>query len=218
MSSPRVHTSRRTALTLALSAPLVLAACDLDPPTAEPSESPTVPPPPDAEVVASARQAILLTVALLEAVSARHRRLRADIRPLLRLHAAHLEVLDNGSEDGAEDEAVAPALPADTALMARTQVSDAESSLRSGPRRRGPSGRQRRPGPRPGQHVGGRDAARGHMSTLEALQVTLAAEHAAIFVYGDAGAHTSQSAEPALFDLVSTLYRTHRARRDRCGS
>ena len=52
------------------------------------------------------------------------------------------------------------------------------------------------------------------MSTLEALQVTLAAEHAAIFLYGDAGAHTSQSAEPALFDLVSTLYRTHRARRD----
>jgi hypothetical protein len=125
VSSPRVHASRRTALALALSAPLVLVACDLDPPTAEPSESPTVPAPPDAEVVASSRQAILLTVALLEAVSARHRRLRADIRPLLRLHAAHLEVLDDGSEDEAEE----PALPADTALMARTQVSDAESSL-----------------------------------------------------------------------------------------
>lgn len=52
------------------------------------------------------------------------------------------------------------------------------------------------------------------MSTIESLQDTLAAEHAAIFLYGDAGAHTSQSAEPALFDLVSALYRTHRARRD----
>ena len=52
------------------------------------------------------------------------------------------------------------------------------------------------------------------MSTIESLQATLAAEHAAIFVYGDAGAHTSQSAEPALFSTVSTLYRTHRARRD----
>ncbi|WP_310528247.1 ferritin-like domain-containing protein [Nocardioides sp.] len=52
------------------------------------------------------------------------------------------------------------------------------------------------------------------MSTLESLQATLAAEHAAIFVYGDAGAHTSQSAEPALFETISTLYRTHRARRD----
>lgn len=52
------------------------------------------------------------------------------------------------------------------------------------------------------------------MSTIESLQATLAAEHAAIFVYGDAGAHTSQSAEPELFATISTLYRTHRARRD----
>lgn len=52
------------------------------------------------------------------------------------------------------------------------------------------------------------------MSTIDALQATLAAEHAAIFVYGDAGAHTSQSAEPDLFSTISTLYRTHRSRRD----
>lgn len=125
MSSLRVPTSRRTALTLALSAPLALAACDLDPPSATPSPSPTAAPLPDAEVVASATREILLTVALLEAVSARHRPLRADIRPLLALHAAHLEVLD----DGSEDPAAAAALPADTPPLARTQVSDAESSL-----------------------------------------------------------------------------------------
>lgn len=52
------------------------------------------------------------------------------------------------------------------------------------------------------------------MSTIASLQATLAAEHAAIFVYGDAGAHTSQSAEPDLFGLISMLYRVHRARRD----
>lgn len=52
------------------------------------------------------------------------------------------------------------------------------------------------------------------MSTIESLQATLAAEHAAVFVYGDAGAHTSQSAEPDLFDLITSLYRAHRARRD----
>lgn len=52
------------------------------------------------------------------------------------------------------------------------------------------------------------------MNTIESLQATLAAEHAAIFLYGDAGAHTSQSAEPDLFGTVSMLYRTHRARRD----
>ena len=52
------------------------------------------------------------------------------------------------------------------------------------------------------------------MSTIEALQATLAAEHAAVFLYGDAGAHTSQSAEPVLFGTISALYRAHRARRD----
>jgi len=52
------------------------------------------------------------------------------------------------------------------------------------------------------------------MSPVTSLQTTLAAEHAAIFLYGDAGAHTSQSAEPELFAIISTLYHTHRARRD----
>lgn len=52
------------------------------------------------------------------------------------------------------------------------------------------------------------------MSTIESLQATLAGEHAAIYLYGDAGAHTSRSAEPELFSTISLLYRTHRARRD----
>lgn len=52
------------------------------------------------------------------------------------------------------------------------------------------------------------------MTTLASLQATLAGEHAAIFAYGDAGAHTSQSAQPELFVTISLLYRTHRARRD----
>jgi hypothetical protein len=125
VSTPRAHTSRRTALALALSTPLAMAACDLDPPSAAPSESPTTPPPPDTEVVASARKAILLTVALLEVVSTQHRPLRADIRPLLDLHAAHLEVLD----DGSEDQSLETELPADTPAMARTQVLGAEGDL-----------------------------------------------------------------------------------------
>jgi hypothetical protein len=52
------------------------------------------------------------------------------------------------------------------------------------------------------------------VSTIASLQTTLAAEHAAIFLYGDAGAHTSQSSEPQLFGAISSLYRAHRARRD----
>ncbi len=53
------------------------------------------------------------------------------------------------------------------------------------------------------------------MTALDALQTTLAQEHAALYSYGVLGARTSQSAAPALYAAVSTAYRQHRARRDR---
>lgn len=52
------------------------------------------------------------------------------------------------------------------------------------------------------------------MTTIAAMQATLEGEHAAIYVYGALGAHTSASAEPTLFELLTVLYRTHRSRRD----
>ena len=52
------------------------------------------------------------------------------------------------------------------------------------------------------------------MSTLDALQATLADEHAAVYTYGVLGARTSQSATPTLYDALSSGYRRHRARRD----
>jgi hypothetical protein len=52
------------------------------------------------------------------------------------------------------------------------------------------------------------------MSVLDALQATLADEHAALYTYGVLGARTSQSATPALFDALTSGYRRHRARRD----
>jgi hypothetical protein len=52
------------------------------------------------------------------------------------------------------------------------------------------------------------------MTTLEALQTTLAAEHAAVFVYGALGGRTSRSENPTLFAAVSSAYAAHRARRD----
>ena len=124
MSTPRVQTSRRTAIALALSAPLALAACDLDPPSAVPSEPATAAPLPDAEIVAAAGKWILLTIALLEAVRARHRPLREDIRPLLAMHLAHLEVLERPS-----DESVEADLVAETPALARAQISSAEGRL-----------------------------------------------------------------------------------------
>ena len=120
MFTPSVSTSRRTALALALSAPLALAACDLDPPSAVPTETPTAEPLPDADVVASARKAILLMVATIGANVAAHPRLRRDLAPWLDLHQAHLAVLD----DGTQDETVEPAIP-------ETRTANALKSVRS---------------------------------------------------------------------------------------
>ncbi|PUA80686.1 hypothetical protein [Nocardioides currus] len=134
MSSPRAQTSRRTALALAVSAPLALAACDLDPParsaSGSSSGSPTATPSaaaplPDADVVEGARAATLLAVALIEAAQARHGLRRSGLEDLLRLHAAHLAVLDDGSP---EPEVEAP-LVAATPARARAQVAASENGL-----------------------------------------------------------------------------------------
>jgi hypothetical protein len=52
------------------------------------------------------------------------------------------------------------------------------------------------------------------VSTLEALQATLTAEHAALHLYGLYGGRTSQSTAPALFEALQDGYRAHRGRRD----
>lgn len=50
--------------------------------------------------------------------------------------------------------------------------------------------------------------------TADALQTALAAEHAAIYVYGALGARTSESATPGVLEEVADAYTTHRAWRD----
>ncbi len=52
------------------------------------------------------------------------------------------------------------------------------------------------------------------MSVLDALQTTLADEHAALYTYGVLGARTSQSTTPELFVALTAGYRRHRSRRD----
>lgn len=52
------------------------------------------------------------------------------------------------------------------------------------------------------------------MTPLEALQTTLAGEHAAVYVYGVLGGRVSGSAEPALASDLRAAYDVHRARRD----
>lgn len=52
------------------------------------------------------------------------------------------------------------------------------------------------------------------MTPLEALQATLAAEHAAVHLLGVVGARVSVSAEPKLWDQVRDSYTAHLVRRD----
>lgn len=49
---------------------------------------------------------------------------------------------------------------------------------------------------------------------VEALRTTLAAEHAAVYVYGALGAQTSESGSPVLFASLREAYEVHRERRD----
>ncbi len=52
------------------------------------------------------------------------------------------------------------------------------------------------------------------MSYVDALNTTLAAEHAAVFVYGALGAQTSRTGTPTLFADIDAAYTEHRSRRD----
>ena len=52
------------------------------------------------------------------------------------------------------------------------------------------------------------------MTPAEALQKTLAAEHAAVFLYGVLGARTSGSRQPSLFANLTGAFEQHRDQRD----
>lgn len=52
------------------------------------------------------------------------------------------------------------------------------------------------------------------MTPLEALQATLAVEHAALYMYGVLGGRVSSSAEPALAADLRSAHDLHRERRD----
>jgi hypothetical protein len=52
------------------------------------------------------------------------------------------------------------------------------------------------------------------MSDADALQTTLAAEHAAVYLFGLLGSRTSQAAEKPLYAALRDAYEAHRERRD----
>ncbi len=53
------------------------------------------------------------------------------------------------------------------------------------------------------------------MTPVEALQKALAAEHAAVHLYGVLGAQSSKSRQPMLFRQLTRTYEEHRDARDR---
>jgi hypothetical protein len=56
------------------------------------------------------------------------------------------------------------------------------------------------------------------VTPLQALQQTLAGEHAAVYVYGVLGGRVSASAQPELAARLTSAYTTHRGRRDHLGA
>ena len=86
--------SRRTTLGSALAAPLVLAACDIDPPPrAGATSSPTPEPPEDSELVATVVGALVRASGVLDAAAGAVPGLRARLDPVTAAHAEHLDVL-----------------------------------------------------------------------------------------------------------------------------
>ena len=124
---------------------------------------------------------------------------------LVLLHQAHIEALEGS-----------PTAPEPRPRVGRRRTTRPAGAAR--PAGRGIDGcRERRPGTAVRLHVGGAQPAAGGrcaMTTLDALQTTLAAEHAAVYVYGVLGGRTSVVEMPVVAQAVSAAYAAHRARRD----
>ena len=101
MSLPHLVTSRRTALGGALAGLVTVTGCDDGPPPNDPASGPTTAPAPDAdtELVDRVTTDIVTALGAVLEVRASNRKLRATLRPLARLHGAHLTALDAAEAD-----------------------------------------------------------------------------------------------------------------------
>ncbi|MDR7253634.1 hypothetical protein J2X46_002624 [Nocardioides sp. BE266] len=121
--------SRRTTLGSALAAPLVLAACDIDPPSPDADPSGATPPPPeDSELVATVVAALVDAEAVLVAAGTAVPALYARLEPLIAAHAAHRELLAGAIPD-AEQPTASPATVPPVAAGALRAVRRSEQQL-----------------------------------------------------------------------------------------
>ncbi|GAA1921101.1 hypothetical protein GCM10009797_13530 [Nocardioides hwasunensis] len=115
----------------ALAAPLVLSACDIDPPAreVEPQGSTATPEPPeDAAVVAAVVASLARAISVLEAASLSVPTLGQRLEPVGAAHAAHLEVLAGAVPD-ADLPTPAPPTVAPRILRALNAVRRSETRL-----------------------------------------------------------------------------------------
>jgi hypothetical protein len=113
----------------ALAAPLVLAACDIDPPLRDGDSSPaTAPPPADSELVAGIVSELVRARSVLEAATLAVPALGPLLAPVEAAHAEHLEVLAKAVPD-ADVPAPAPPTLAPQQVRALTAVRRSEQRL-----------------------------------------------------------------------------------------
>jgi len=85
---------------MALVAPLLIAGCDIDPPSREDSSADQVPPPPeDSELVLAVVAALVRARSVLEAATLAVPDLTPLLEPVATAHTAHLEVLAGAVAD-----------------------------------------------------------------------------------------------------------------------
>ncbi len=118
--------SRRTTLGSALAAPIVLAACDIDPPPrAEPTSPASPEPPEDSELVAAVVTALVRAQGVLDAAGESAPGLAPRLAPVVAAHAAHLDVLVGAVPDSEVATATPSSLPSrPAAALAAVQRSE----------------------------------------------------------------------------------------------
>lgn len=173
----------------------------------------------DSTLVEGVLAAISTTGALAEATAAALPGLRLAAR-LARTHEAHAAEL-GGAVSAPEPTVAADRASARTALL--TAEAELQARLVDAARQAGSGGLAQvlaSMAAALGQVLGSRTpaalpAASGDTPpAVAALQTTLAAEHAAVFVYGVLGGQTSRSGSPALYAALTSAYAVHRTRRD----
>lgn len=234
--------SRRTALAAGLGAAglaaVTGAGCSVRVPGRRSAATPTPTPAPrsggvepDVQLVADLVEAYQRSVALLTETRARHPRLAARLDPLLAVQRAHLTVLRRAApKDSLEEKqpgaGAVPALAprALSTVLAGARALRAKCYASSGKAESGPFARllagmgaglsqrlvafKMPPAERP------RISAEPTTTGIDPLQVALAGEHAAVYVFGVLAAQTSESVQPKVWADLDAAYEWHRATRD----